>query len=79
MISIKYLFLSDLSFLVSRLNELRSKNVIVEVVEDQRQTEGSEANTKHYKNLFGWSELGHSRGVHQTCFFFSFVSNTKMT
>ena len=36
---------------------------IVEDVEDERQTEGSPANSQSCKNLVGWNDSRHSRGV----------------
>ena len=38
---------------------------IVEDVEDQRQTEGSPANSQSDKKLVGCDVVRHSRGVHQ--------------
>ena len=38
---------------------------IVEDVEDQRQTEGSPANTQSDKKLVGCDVMRHSRGLHQ--------------
>ena len=39
---------------------------IVEDVEDQRQTEGSPANSQSYKKIMGRDVMRHSRGVNQT-------------
>ena len=39
---------------------------IVEDVEDQRETEGSPANSQSCENLGGWDVLSHSRGVDQS-------------
>ena len=42
---------------------------IVEDVKDDRQTEGSPANSQSCKNLVGWNVFGNSRGVDQSsCF-----------
>ena len=47
---------------------------IVEDVEDQRQTEGSPANSQRCKNLVGWNDLRHSRGIDQYYCVFSIRS-----
>ena len=47
---------------------------MVEDVEDQRQTEGSPANSQRCKNLVGWNDLRHSRGIDQYCGVFSIRS-----
>ena len=39
---------------------------VVEDVEDQRQTEGSPANSQRCKNLAGWNVFGNSGGVDQS-------------
>ena len=50
---------------LSEQSHLRRMESIVEDVEDQRQTEGSPANTQSPKKLDGFDVVRHSRGVHQ--------------
>ena len=47
---------------------------VVEDVEDQRQTEGSPANSQSCKNLVGFNDFRYSRGIDKYCVFFSIRS-----